>query len=337
MNDGGAVHQVLVVGASFGGQCAAARLREAGVEDVVVLENAAEVVDQRFDDETHTWTAHTAADGTIVARVVIRASWPVHELDRSASSIGRLESAVYRMIPGPRRRSAVETRNRIVVSGKSYPAYRGVAAHGVPNYFVLEGPDIGVGNRSVRYLIDAQARYVAALVAETAARECTRIEVKRHIQEQYDRLLEWNSRGTASSWRRTRKPVTSDYEFTRVDAHEENDDYRGPARLIGADGETIDVQVHILATYEPTENRVRWFGRVAPADELPGLHTRANQPVLLQIADNDPVKGVLVDADPWGGSRIVGHGAYPYPPKLDMEIEELFSWTEATDRGEQRA
>lgn len=154
-----------------------------------------------------------------------------------------------------------------------------------------EGPDIGVGNRSVRYLIDAQARYVAALVAETAARECTRIEVKRHIQEQYDRLLEWNSRGTASSWRRTRKPVTSDYEFTRVDAHEENDDYRGPARLIGADGETIDVQVHILATYEPTENRVRWFGRVAPADELPGLHTRANQPVLLQIADNDPVKG----------------------------------------------
>ncbi|MGV9545227.1 NAD(P)-binding domain-containing protein [Nocardia beijingensis] len=237
-------------------------------------------------------------------------------------------------------------------------AYLGVAASGVPNYFMLVGPNTGVGNQSIVFIIEAQVRYIVGLLLALRERECTRVEPKAHVQAQFNRELQRKSAGTVwtaggcsswylddkgvnraiwpettlSYWRRTRTPNLSDFEFTRLTDREDDDDYCGPAVLIDAEGNRHEVHVHVLAVYEPVENTVRWYGRVAPSEPLRALHTRNNLPVRLQIGDNEPVDGLLVDVDPWAGSRIHGRGAYPYPPALDTELEQLFAITDTAGR-----
>lgn len=238
-------------------------------------------------------------------------------------------------------------------------AYLGIAANGMPNYFMLVGPNTGLGNQSIVFIIEAQVRYIVQLLVALKQRECTRVEPKAHVQAQFNRELQRKSAGTVwtaggcsswylddkgvnraiwpdtslAYWRRTRTADLSDFEFTRLSDREEDEDYSGPAALIDADGNRHEVHVHVLAVYEPLENTIGWYGRVAPSLELRALHVRNNLPVLLQIGDNEPVDGVLVDADPWGGSRIHGRGAYPYPPVLDAELEQLFAVTDISPRG----
>ncbi|MEU3011620.1 NAD(P)-binding domain-containing protein [Nocardia asteroides] len=238
-------------------------------------------------------------------------------------------------------------------------AYLGIAANGVPNYFLLVGPNTGVGNQSIVFIIEAQVRYIVQLLVALRDRECTRVEPKAHVQAQFNRELQRKSAGTVwtaggcrswylddkgvnraiwpdttlAYWRRTRTANLSDFEFTRISDREEDEDYAGPAVLIDAEGGRHEVRVHVLAVYEPVENTIRWYGRVAPSPELRALHVRNNLPIQLQIGDNEPVDGVLVDADPWGGSRIHGRGAYPYPPVLDAELAELFAVTDIASRG----
>ena len=93
--------------------------------------------------------------------------------------------------------------------------------------------------------------------------------------------------------------------------------------LIGADGSEIDVQVHLLARYQPVDNMVRWSGRIQPSPELAGLHRGLNQPVQIRVDGEPPVPAILVDHDPWGGSHIVGEGVSPYPLPLLAELARL--------------
>jgi len=90
-------------------------LRETGVTDVVILENADEVIGSVFDDATGTWTLTTRDGEKYWTRVVIAAD----------------------QYPGPQR-DGVEP-------------YLGVAMHGVPNYFLITGDD---ARAQLQYIVE---------------------------------------------------------------------------------------------------------------------------------------------------------------------------------------
>lgn len=226
-------------------------------------------------------------------------------------------------------------------------AYLGMATHGLPNYFMLMGPNTGVGNQSIVFMIEAQARYIAAVLRAMRAYEATRVEVKSHVQQQFNRILQrasqgtvWTSGGcrswyldgegvnravwpgsTLSYWRTTRAINLGDFEYTRREDRENDDAYHGPAHLIDENGDEYTVRAHIIAHFEPLDNTVHWSGRLEQSSGLIRLHQSLNQPVHLRIPGEDAVPAMLTDNDPWGGSQIVGEGASPYPMYDAADIE----------------
>lgn len=183
--------------------------------------------------------------------------------------------------------------------------YLGLTRHGFPNLFTVADGDA--------------VHYVAQCLRALWRRGHTRVEVKPHVQAQHSRDVDTGIVRIRRKNRRT--PDLADYEFTSArDREEDDEDYRGPAVLIGDDGTEVDVRVHVLAVFQPVDNAVRWSGRVHPSAGLAGLHRTLNQPVRIRIGEHEPVDAVLVDHDPWGGSHIVGEGCSPYPMPLLAEL-----------------
>jgi hypothetical protein len=124
------IHDVIVVGAGFGGLCAGIKLREAGVTNFVILEKAddvggtwrqnahgldahlrsgREIVSSVFDDTTDTWMLNTRGGENYRARVVIGAfhstEWD-HDFEpagkRAAVSGTRPGRWLFHNVPGAR-------------------------------------------------------------------------------------------------------------------------------------------------------------------------------------------------------------------------------------------
>ncbi len=178
--------------------------------------------------------------------------------------------------------------------------YLGVARHGFPNYFTVTDRNAGA--------------YVVECLKALWQRQCTRVEVKPHVHAQFSRNVD------SGLNRLNPPPALADFEYTRAEDREGDDDYRGPAMLTGLDGIDVGVDVHLLAVFQPVDSTVRWSGRVLPSPALAGLHRNLNQPVTIRIGNNEAVAAVLVDHDPWGGSHIVGEGVSPYPLPLMAEL-----------------
>jgi len=124
--------------------------------------------------------------------------------------------------------------------GKRMTAYLGVTVAGFPNFFMLLGPNTGLGHNSVVLMIEAQARYAMKCLKLMKRRKQRVIEVraesqKRFVEEIYRRMggTVWQS-GGCHSWyqdqstgeittlwpgsvisylRRTRSVSPSDYEL----------------------------------------------------------------------------------------------------------------------------
>ncbi|WP_205874217.1 DUF4873 domain-containing protein [Mycobacterium camsae] len=222
-------------------------------------------------------------------------------------------------------------------------AYLGVATHAMPNHFMVMGPNSGVGNQSIVFMIEAQTHYIVSLLRAMRDRGSTRIDVKPHVQQHFNRELQRRSQGTVwtsggcrswyldgqgvnralwpgstvSYWRRTRTPALTDFEFTRAVDRERADEYHGPALLIEHETE-LAVRVHLVAVYQPVDNQLHWSGRIDPTDALDQAYRHANQPVRLRIPGGEPVDACLIDSDPWGGVHITGYGRAPYPREADQ-------------------
>ncbi len=230
-------------------------------------------------------------------------------------------------------------------------SYMGVATRGFPSYFTLLGPNTGTGNQSVVFMIESQARYIVKRIKAMRDREYTRIEVKAHVQADFNREMQHRSDGTVwtaggctswyldeaganrtiwpgqtlSFWNRARRQDLRDFEYSRLGEREEDDDYRGPAVLTMADGTELEVDVHLLAVFQPVDNAVHWTGRVTANPEVAAQHVRTNQAVRLRIGDRDAVDATLVDSDPWGGVHIVGKGMSPYRMPMEKELAQLLA------------
>ena len=93
-------------------------------------------------------------------------------------------------------------------------AFRGVAVSGYPNYFMLMGPNSGLGHNSIVFMIEAQVRYVMQCLGWLNQGRLETVEVRTDVQEAENKRLE--ARFGRTVWQTTRAsdwqlPCTSWY------------------------------------------------------------------------------------------------------------------------------
>ena len=120
-------------------------------------------------------------------------------------------------------------------------AYRGVTVAGFPNFFMLLGPNTGLGHTSVVFMIESQVQHVLSCLRILAREKADTIEVSesalRHYNDALQRRLRravWSEGGCDSwyldadginralwpgfsfeYWARTRRARRADYAVTR--------------------------------------------------------------------------------------------------------------------------
>lgn len=77
-------------------------------------------------------------------------------------------------------------------------AYRGLAVHGFPNFFLLLGPNTALGHNSVLLMIEAQVAHVLDALRHLARRPGQALEVRREAQARF--RAEIDDRMTGSIW-----------------------------------------------------------------------------------------------------------------------------------------
>jgi cation diffusion facilitator CzcD-associated flavoprotein CzcO len=89
--------------------------------------------------------------------------------------------------------------------GGTPQAHRGITIAGFPNFFMLLGPNTGLGHTSVVFMIEAQIAYVADALRTMQERGVAVAEVRREAQEASTRAVQeklegtvWSSGGCAS-------------------------------------------------------------------------------------------------------------------------------------------
>ena len=117
-------------------------------------------------------------------------------------------------------------------------AYLGTTVSGFPNYFVMMGPNSGLGHNSQIFMIEAQARYTVSCLATMRRRRVRSVEVRPEVERAYNTWVQgrlagsvWQSGGcrscyqhartgrntllwpssTIEFWRRTHRARLSDY------------------------------------------------------------------------------------------------------------------------------
>jgi cation diffusion facilitator CzcD-associated flavoprotein CzcO len=75
-------------------------------------------------------------------------------------------------------------------------AYLGTAVAGFPNFFLLLGPNTGLGHTSVVFMIEAQIAHIMQCVRAMEQRELGALEVRAEVQEAYNRDIQAQMRGT---------------------------------------------------------------------------------------------------------------------------------------------
>lgn len=117
-------------------------------------------------------------------------------------------------------------------------AYLGTTVTGFPNFFVMAGPNTGLGHNSQIFMIEAQARYVVGCLRGLRRRGAAALEVRAEVQQEFTTWLQdrmaatvWQSGGCRSwyqhdrtgrntilwpdtaiaFWRRTRRVRMRDY------------------------------------------------------------------------------------------------------------------------------
>jgi len=72
----------------------------------------------------------------------------------------------------------------------------GTAVAGFPNFFLLLGPNVGLGHSSMVYMIESQVAYVLDAVLTLRARDLRSVEVRREVEARYNEALQRRLAGT---------------------------------------------------------------------------------------------------------------------------------------------
>jgi hypothetical protein len=225
----------------------------------------------RFEEATHTWTV-----GGRCARVLI-------------ASDGELPAHV-------RRADDLEP-------------YLGLALHGVPNYFLLTGPDTA-----------AQKGYIAKCLAYLADTESTRIEVRASTQRYYNERSSGRVRRRGHYWRRVAKRIPSAFEVSSL--HDEYDAgdaiYDGPA-TVEFEGRSHDTRMRLAGRIDPVDGHYHWQGTVFDAD----FEVQLPQQVMVTLGGRRAAAR-LAERTPQSTYSVVGVGAPPFQlSEVEVEIPLL--------------
>jgi len=96
-----------------------------------------------------------------------------------------------------------------------------------------------------------------------------------------------------------------------VPEHDDEDGYRGPARLDVGDT-TIDVDVVLGGHLEPLDGKYHWYGRVVRNVAVDAAKSEGATVVGLSIGGRKCAEGRLAEHDAWGNMRITATGAPPF-------------------------
>jgi cation diffusion facilitator CzcD-associated flavoprotein CzcO len=126
-------------------------------------------------------------------------------------------------------------------------AYYGMSVAGFPNFFMLVGPNTGLGHNSIVFMIEAQIRYVTQCIAAVRTRGARSIELRPEVERRFNHELQtriartvwasgcksWymDSHGknvtlwpgfTVEYWWRTHRARLQDYIFAGATPHQGN-------------------------------------------------------------------------------------------------------------------
>jgi len=132
-------------------------------------------------------------------------------------------------------------------------AYRGVAVAGFPNLFLLYGPNTNLGGNSIIYMLEAQIRYVSALLGHLARLDLAAVEVRADVEADFvawvDRTIEstaWQSGChswyRAASGRNTNNWPLLTHRYARTMRHADLFDYEVTPRA-AIDPAPVDASV----------------------------------------------------------------------------------------------
>ena len=73
---------------------------------------------------------------------------------------------------------------------KGPEAYLGIAAAGFPNLFMLYGPNTNLGHNTITFMLERQVEYTVKALQAMAERSLAAIEVKKTVQDRFNRDLQ---------------------------------------------------------------------------------------------------------------------------------------------------
>ena len=162
--------------------------------------------------------------------------------------------------------------------------YCGVAVHGLPNYFILSGPDDG-----------AQLRYVSDCLQLMAGH--TRIEVRRSSQQVFNERAHLNAP--------PQRLVASAFDLSSAGL--DGDMYDGPATLTLA-GNSQQVRVRLSGRVDPIDGQYHWQGTVF--EQLPDDLVRARS-LTVNVGELS-ASARITELTPQGTYSIAGAGTPPF-------------------------
>jgi cation diffusion facilitator CzcD-associated flavoprotein CzcO len=170
--------------------------------------------------------------------------------------------------------------------------YLGLALHGFPNYFMLNGPDIAAAMHGVIECLRLMERH-------------TRIEVRRSSQQVFNERVHLR--------RSSRRPAASAFDLVSS-VSMQDDIYDGPATVTVADI-CRDANVRIAGHIDPIDGQYHWQGTLFgqfPAEVLTRVRT-----VTLVVGDRR-VSARVTEQTPQGTYSIAGVGS---PPLTLADVE----------------
>jgi Domain of unknown function (DUF4873) len=234
------------------------------IDDVAFINanKMARLSDLAFDESTHTWTLRSQQGEHQSARVLIATDGVVPDrADRDALGL---------------------------------EPYLGVAVHGLPNYFLITGPDVA-----------AQKSYIAKCLQVMADTETSRIEV-RYSTQRYFTERRRSGRSGQIHWRRVARHIRRAFDLSSHIAVED-DLYDGHATVhIGDDGR--DTRVRLTGHFDPLDGQYHWQGTIL--DQLPGAE-KLPQPATVTIG-NRSAAARITECTSQGGYSVVGVGVPPF-------------------------
>ena len=220
------------------------------------------LIDPAFDESTHTWALPSQAGEHHRARVLIATDGAVPS-GRGPDVLG-------------------------------LQPYLGVAVHGLPNYFLITGPDVA-----------AQKGYIATCLQAMADVGASRIEV-RYSTQRYFHERKRSGRARHIHWRRVARHIRSAFDLSSHIAVED-EVYDGRATVhIGDDGH--HARVRLTGYFDPLDGQYHWQGTIL--EQLPGAD-KLPQPAIVTIG-NRSAAARITERTSQGGYSVVGVGAPPF-------------------------